>query len=272
VKPHTHIVIIPTILKIQYSTVLSLEHNNIIYPRPLLILISSRLTMSLPFRQLSQQHRTLSAVLTHRSLNHVLTLPQLQCNTTTPLRYLSNAQAAVATRMKHVADTEGEAEVEADVAVDDSDDLMSVISRTNSSSSNSNSKTGRNHDFDYSKLQSLFSKQPVDTSQHTIASSTGKAHTSIKSSSSFTGNNDDNTTTQQSTSQSLHPDTLEMNNLLRLSLRNRFNINELYPIQYEAFTPVVEGRDMIGRSRTGTGKFMMLGNEGIQLFVKSPRR
>jgi superfamily II DNA/RNA helicase len=40
----------------------------------------------------------------------------------------------------------------------------------------------------------------------------------------------------------------------RQSLSKNFKITHLYPIQADVFKPVVEGKDLIGRSKTGTGK------------------
>ena len=78
----------------------------------------------------------------------------------------------------------------------------------------------------------------------------------------LTSTNDDDTsatttsptTTTSTIDPSLNPDNLEMQNSLRTTLESRFNITQLYPIQAEAYTPVVSGSDVIARSRTGTGK------------------
>jgi superfamily II DNA/RNA helicase len=41
---------------------------------------------------------------------------------------------------------------------------------------------------------------------------------------------------------------------LRRSLRDNFNISSFFPIQAECYTAIAEGKDVIGRSKTGTGK------------------
>lgn len=45
-------------------------------------------------------------------------------------------------------------------------------------------------------------------------------------------------------------------------------ITRLTPVQAEAFAPVLAGRDVIGRSRTGTGKTLALGLPSIERIVK----
>lgn len=38
------------------------------------------------------------------------------------------------------------------------------------------------------------------------------------------------------------------------SLQNTFNITKLFPIQAQVFRPIFEGKDLVGKSKTGTGK------------------
>jgi superfamily II DNA/RNA helicase len=37
-------------------------------------------------------------------------------------------------------------------------------------------------------------------------------------------------------------------------LRDRFNISHFFPIQAESFDPIIQGKDLVARSKTGTGK------------------
>lgn len=57
------------------------------------------------------------------------------------------------------------------------------------------------------------------------------------------------------TEEPLRLDSLELNHNLRSTLENKFKIETLYPIQAQCFNPVVDGRDIVGKSRTGTGKW-----------------
>ena len=45
-------------------------------------------------------------------------------------------------------------------------------------------------------------------------------------------------------------------------------ITQFTPVQAEAFDPVVAGRDVIGRSRTGTGKTLAFGIPSLTRLVK----
>ena len=53
---------------------------------------------------------------------------------------------------------------------------------------------------------------------------------------------------------SLNPDDYPMDPRLRESLRRSFRISAFFPIQATAYQPIVEGKDVLARSKTGTGK------------------
>ena len=53
---------------------------------------------------------------------------------------------------------------------------------------------------------------------------------------------------------SLDPASYPMDPALRQSLAKNFSITSFFPIQAECYLPITEGRDLIGRSKTGTGK------------------
>ena len=53
---------------------------------------------------------------------------------------------------------------------------------------------------------------------------------------------------------SLNPDDYPIDPLLKHSLKKNFAIKEFFPIQAECYLPIAEGKDLIGRSKTGTGK------------------
>jgi ATP-dependent RNA helicase DDX21 len=59
---------------------------------------------------------------------------------------------------------------------------------------------------------------------------------------------------ESATTEPSHLDSLSLHSSLKRTLETKFKIETLYPIQAQCFEPVVGGRDIVGKSRTGTGK------------------
>jgi len=49
-----------------------------------------------------------------------------------------------------------------------------------------------------------------------------------------------------------HLDNFEISAPIKAALRQNFKIESLFPVQAECYGPIVEGKDLIGRSKTGT--------------------
>ena len=62
------------------------------------------------------------------------------------------------------------------------------------------------------------------------------------------------TPSSPSSADPLNPASYPMDPQLRASLTKNFSITSFFPIQAECYLPITEGRDLIGRSKTGTGK------------------
>lgn len=51
-----------------------------------------------------------------------------------------------------------------------------------------------------------------------------------------------------------HIDNFDISGPIKAALRQNFKIETLFPIQAECYKPILEGQDLIGRSKTGSGK------------------
>ena len=104
------------------------------------------------------------------------------------------------------------------------------------------------------RLSSSQSREPTSASSATAPSSTP---TLVQQSVSPTEpNGADGAVPPQpaSHSASLNPDDYPMDPRLRESLRRNFRISAFFPIQATAYQPIVQGLDVLARSKTGTGK------------------
>lgn len=73
-----------------------------------------------------------------------------------------------------------------------------------------------------------------------------------------------------------HLDNFEISAPIKAALRQNFKIESLFPVQAECYGPIVEGKDLIGRSKTGTHTHTHMHREmissmpALRLFLLSP--